>query len=292
MNLAPESTPDSGMIEKSPDLSTTARLFPDYMEEDTPLPIKEEQAPPVQKEETSVEEPPVTEPKYLTPEEFGDQMVKVKIDGVEREVPFRDVVRGYQTDQHLSQKGNKIAQERQTLEEIRRSIAQPQTTSSPTTEVDPLTEILQPYIKPFQDKIQSLESMIAEVSVITGPAKYQANLQKVDARMKGEGFDDFMTYVPKIEDFIRSLPEDEQLAYDNPLAFIDLYKTQKLKDQLSKKEPVKHADQRPTPPVTKIEPSSGTPTGTDNWQGEYNTAFNKAKKTGDWTEVLRLKGAI
>lgn len=292
-----QSTPESGMTEGTPELGTTAKLFPHLMEEVAPPP-KEEPKPPEPEPEAAAppqEEKPAEAPKVLTVDELGDQLVKVKIDGVEKEVPFRDVLRGYQTDQHLTAKGQKIAKEKQDLESMKRQTGGAQPPAQPTQvqEVDPLLEVLQPYIKPFQEKISQLEKTLEDVAIVTKPALYQANLHKVDTYLKGQGFDDFMAYVPKIESHILSLPEEEQAQYDNQFAYIDLYKTQKLREKVATPpQTPRHVDQRPAPPVTKIESVSGTPTGTDDFQARYKTAFERAKETNDWTEVLKLKGAL
>lgn len=300
MTVENASTPETGMSDKATEAGTTAKLFPEFSADAGHQPEEEKQAEPVQEEKATKEpdeEPEKKDtpaPKYLTPEEHGDEMVKVKIDGKEMDVPFRDLLRGYQTDQHLTQKGQKIAQEKQTLEEIKRQFGD-KTPAQPATpeEVDPLTAILQPYIVPFQQKIADLEKKLENVSVVTAPAQYQANLKRLDGTLKGQGFDDFMAYVPKIENYVKSLPEEDQPKYDNSIAFIDLYKTMKLKDTMSGNgKPPKGPDERPTPPVVKIEPANGTPGDTGEYQAKYKAAFDTARETGDWSEVLRLKGAI
>jgi len=253
------STPEGMSGLETPNIGTTDKLFPEYAAEVTPPPAVEEPEPPKAEEpEPEVFETPVQNTR-LSLDEHGDHIVTVMIDGVEKEVSFKDVLWGYQTDQYLTQKGQKLALERQTFEEMRRTVA-PAKAPEPE-EVDPLTEILQPYIKPFQAKIAALENALQEVSVVTAPAKYQQNLTNLDNRLKEEGFDDFMAYVPKIEDFIKANQPH------NP-------------------------DPRPAPKVTPIEPVGGTPTGADTFQGQYKAAFDKARETGDWTEVFRLKGVI
>jgi hypothetical protein len=284
------STPEGMSGLETPNIGTTDKLFPEYAAEVTPPPAVEEPEPPKAEEpEPEVFETPVQNTR-LSLDEHGDHIVTVKIDGVEKEVSFKDVLRGYQTDQYLTQKGQKLALERQTFEEMRRTVA-PAKAPEPE-EVDPLTEILQPYIKPFQAKIAALENALQEVSVVTAPAKYQQNLTNLDNRLKEEGFDDFMAYVPKIEDFIKSLPFEQQTQYDNQFAYIDLYKTYKIKDIVAKANQPHNPDPRPAPKVTPIEPVGGTPTGADTFQGQYKAAFDKARETGDWTEVFRLKGVI
>ena len=70
--------------------------------------------------EDGAEEAPTQEPEVYTAEDLDlDAKVSVKIDGEEMEVSFGDLLKGYQTDAHLSKKGRELGEAQKALEEER-----------------------------------------------------------------------------------------------------------------------------------------------------------------------------
>lgn len=67
--------------------------------------------------EDATEEVPTQEPEVYSADDLDlDAKVKVKIDGEETEVSFGDLVKGYQTDAHLSKKGRELGEARKEIE--------------------------------------------------------------------------------------------------------------------------------------------------------------------------------
>ena len=103
-------------------INVTEKLFADLLSPDEvkTLPAENKEAEVKDEQETKkevVETPAPKEPEYLDVQGFGDKKVKIKVDGVEREIPFKDVVKGYQTEQYLTRKGQMLAEEKKKLHE-------------------------------------------------------------------------------------------------------------------------------------------------------------------------------
>ena len=70
--------------------------------------------------EDAVEETATQEPDTYTAEDLDlDAKVKVKIDGEEMDVSFADLIKGYQTDSHLSKQGRELGEARKALDKER-----------------------------------------------------------------------------------------------------------------------------------------------------------------------------
>jgi len=278
--------------EESASIGTTEKLFADLMPVPEKLPSKKEDASKEEAKEPEKAEKPVEkteEPDTFDLDAFKEKKVKVKIDGREREVTLKDLIKGYQTDQYLTQKGQRVAEEAKLIEEFKKNLkVKPQDTMS--EEEDEVAKTVKPYLSPLEKELNSLKETMATLQPTIGPMVYQNNLKKVESALKEEGFDDFMVYVPKIEDHIFSLPIEKQVQYDNLGSFMNLYHMMKAKDLItaSKNPPTQKVDVRKEPKIVKIESESGS-SGADDWSTQYNMAFAKAKKTGDWSEVFRLK---
>jgi len=309
--VTPEATPEGAEAAPAVEPGTTEQLFNDLMPpaaEETPPSegASTEEAPPVEPTETPAatkeeEAPPGSGtpalPEYLSLEEFGDVKVRTKVDGVEVEKTFKEVVKGYQTDSHLTQKGQKLAQSIKEFEEIKAKAAQ--MPAAPLAEDDYYMgedETVKKAIAPLEAELAKLQAQIAQASPAIGEVQYQHDLKIIDAELKELGFTDFMEYLPRIEEYVFSLPVREQAEVSTFEFYRDRYKTLKLKDALNpsasaaSKETASSVDNRPVPPVAPIESGGGTPSGVDSDQAAYDKAFDRAKKTGDFSEVLRLKG--
>ncbi len=299
-----------------PTKGTTETLFPEFFEEKTQV-TDEKTAPSVPVTEVKTEKTePKTEPQseYLDVTSLAGKKVKVKIDGQELDVTPEDLLRGYQTAQSLTRKGQSLAAEREklrlervVLDQIKSELTthktEPSSAAPKTEEEDTFYEtFIKPYVEPLTQKINALETsrgIPAEVNKVLGPVIYQNNLKEMDLRMKGEGLDDFMSYVPKIEAHLSALSDPEEVnRLDTPAGFEKLYKDMKLKAALTTKmeKPIGEGRvepkiETPTPPKTEVEGSTG-PSGVNNDNANYDAAFERAKESGDWTEVFRMKGIL
>ena len=81
---------------------------------------EEVEVPEVGEDEDDGEEPSTQEADVFTADDLDlDAKVLVKIDGEEQEVSFGDLLKGYQTDSHLSKKGRELGEAQKALEEER-----------------------------------------------------------------------------------------------------------------------------------------------------------------------------
>ena len=262
-------------------VSETDRLFPDLLpaDEATPLPVEAAKTETESKKEEVSPTPKPIEPEYLDIQGFGDKKVKVKVDGVETEIPFKDVVKGYQTEQYLTRKGQMLAEEKKKLQEV-----------APPTHSD------DEYIDPLMvEKVRSLEKQIESANEVNKailsdimPIRYEPNLSVIDTEMKAEGLTDFKEKVPEIEKIILAMPADKVATYDTIDGFKFLYKNLKLQE-FTKKPQVSttaNPDVRPKPKVVPIESSSSPSGGVASTSAERDNAMALAKKSGDWTNFF------
>lgn len=270
-------------------LNTTEALFADLLPADEPkvLPTEDKGTEIANSQASKKEEvaaPLETKsPEYLDIQDFGDKKVKVKVDGVETEIPFKDVVKGYQTERYLTQKGQMIAEEKKKLQET----AIPPTVHSDDDYIDPL---MVEKMRGLEKKLEVAEETIKmAVSELT-PIRYERNLSVIDSEMKTEGLTDFKEKVPEIEKIIRAMPPDKAETYDTIDGFKFLYKNLKLQELVKKQagttEKHTNADVRPTPKVVQIESGSSPSGGATSKAAEREKALTLAKKSGDWTDFM------
>ena len=109
--------PEEEEIVEDPEESVEEDPETDESETDEEEEIEEEV------EETEGEdgaEAPTQEPDVYTADDLDlDAKVSVKVDGEELEVSFGDLLKGYQTDAHLSKKGRELGEAQKALEEER-----------------------------------------------------------------------------------------------------------------------------------------------------------------------------
>ena len=91
------------------------------VEEDVVSEDEEEEIPEVPDEDEGEDDEDSTqEPDVYTADDLDlDAMVTVKVDGEEMNVSFADLLKGYQTDAHLSKKGREISEAQAAIEEER-----------------------------------------------------------------------------------------------------------------------------------------------------------------------------
>src|SRR5574343_823432 len=288
------STPEQATAEAKPEAEF-------HVEQPEEKPQEEQSSQQTQPE--PVQEQPAEEPKNLQPEteevvyledllkkmniDPSKVKTKTKVDGVEADVPFSEVKKSYQLQQHLTKRGQKIGEERRRLEEERARLMEqlPQATpAEPTAEV----ELLRREIEVLKSAIQ--------------PTIYQNARQQLSAQLKERGYDDFPAYIDKIEARAAAEPDDNKWKFYNTFeGATQLYLEMKLEE--ARKQPVKQElpkKEAPRAPVVKIDggnrPSQHV---VDNYSMKMNDLMTKWEKTKNTpegrkylNEILRLKGAL
>ena len=109
--------PEEEEIVEDPDESTVEEEDPEVDDSETDVEEEVEE----EVEETEGEDDASTqEPEVYTAEDLDlDAKVVVKVDGEEQEVSFGDLLKGYQTDTHLSKKGRELGEAQKALDEER-----------------------------------------------------------------------------------------------------------------------------------------------------------------------------
>ncbi len=120
-------------------------------------------------------------PKYLDVDEYGDYLVKVKIDGEERELPFNEVRNGVMMQQAFTQRTQQLAAERRQLQQAEALVN--------ALEQNPqkvLAELAQAY--DFElDGLQPIERSPAEIQLREIQAQQQAlQMQYQEQRLANE----------------------------------------------------------------------------------------------------------
>jgi len=287
-----ESTP---IEDATPQEPTVKPKFP------SPFPKTDEVTPPVEDkvEEKVVDskkpsEEPVIEPvsEYLELKDFSEKLVKVKVDGVETEIPLKDVIKGYQTDKHLSQKGQKLADEFKRIQEMQ---IQPVSVANEALVSDDsgIDEFTDPLVAEQAKRIKALEDKISGLNSVVEPLQYERTKAKMDAEFKAQGFDDFMSRIPEIERRILDLPIDQQVAYNSEWGFKSIYKDMKLSEmqEALKKPSTSIAEEHPSPTLVPIEGAGGSPSGTNEFESRYKNELKHAKQTGNFKDLIALKYA-
>ena len=264
-------------------VSETDRLFPlgeAMLPPEETAKAETEGSPEQGKEVSSTPKP--TELGYLDLQDSGDKKVKVKIDGVETEILLKDVVKGYQTEQYLTRKGQALAEERKKIQGV-----------------IPPTHSKDDYLDPLMlEKMESLEGEVAamkerEQATISelAPLRYERSLRGIDSEMKAEGLTDFREKLPEIEKILLAMPPDRAEVYDTVDGFKSLYKSIKLQEFTKKQAGTTiNSDMRIKPKVVPIESSSSPSGGVASTNAERDNAMALAKKSGNWVPFMQKYG--
>jgi hypothetical protein len=317
--------------------STSMKLFPDFVKDGvvTALPVEEEEkpvehpeepkkpeekeppaeptkeAPPAEEtpkpEETPPAETPPVEPKaeeFLNIENLQGKKVRVKVDGIEMDVPAETLLKNYQIEAHLNRKGQRLNDQERALREIQQSLNKPKLNE--TQEEIPAEEETSAMAS-IRRELEETKAALQQVSRVTAKIAYEEGINSIDQHVKATlGFDDFKAHVPKIQEFVKSQlldpsnPTREEIAlYDSPGFYVQKYQEMKLRE-LQKQAPAKVvAPVTPAPKlgkITEVEPGSGSraETETESLNVQYQKAYARAIKEGSeeaWMEVMRLKRA-
>lgn len=267
--------------EKAETAGTTSILFPELAGEAS-LPVEGMKEVAKEAEPTAPKE---TEAKYLN--DFSYK-VKTKINGEEGEVTVDELKRGYQTAQHLTKEGQRLAEERRRIEQDRFELDKLRNPDkyeyNPYSEMEKTEE---------QKRIERIEQEFSMLAPMLGNIKYQEDLKVLDTKMRQEGLEDFTKYIPAIEQHILQHPIEQQGKFKTYEFYESFYKTEKLKELQSMVSKKKVPDERVKPNVVPVEmPSSNTAsTDGDGYSSKKETLFKKAKETGrndDWQDYFEF----
>jgi len=301
-----ESTPEKDAIPNSvteASLSISESLFGnDFAMSDEPQgtpaapPVQEETTETVPEQTETIEAAPTdADSEYLNNADLAKKMVKLTVNGKDMDVTYEQLVRSYQTDTYLTQKGQRIAEEAKTVETKPAPLLTPPTPME--IDDDYYKEFVAPAVTAQNQELQGMKAQMEQMASVLQPVQYQNNVDRMAQTMASKGYDDFKAHLPKIEEHIMSLPPEQQALMDTQVGYENIFLDMKNKELMAAKSVV------PTPrpvevrkaPNVAVEQSSGVASKADNSSATYNAAFKKACETqsrADWLEVTRLKGAM
>lgn len=128
------------------------------------------------------------EPRYLDIDEFGDHLVKVKVDGVEQELPLSEVRNGLMMQRAFTQRTQQLAAERQRLanaEALVRELEQnPEAVLRQLSEaydVDPLENFAPIERSPEEVQLRQLQAQQAAMQEQYQAQRVQAQIAQIQA---------------------------------------------------------------------------------------------------------------
>lgn len=287
---------------------TTERLFG---EEPIPEGVKEPEAVVEgQKAPTPTEpvtDPTETAPQYLNLEDLSGQKVKTKVDGVDGEVTIEELLKSYQTNETISQRGQELGTQRQALaeeskkfEELKAKVeamatgsqvVQPQTSQLPA-DFDMLDEstknILLAQQNTHSQEMAQLNATLQSLSAGLQPTMVQQEYRVIDNLLKAENaelYTDFMDKVGIVESEIIKLPPEQQAEYGTRVGYMSIYKGIKARE-LQAQNP----NNPPEPAlIPRIEGGIGSPTGLD---GDVSKKADLRKKAMDASALKDIRDGI
>jgi len=318
--------------------TTSERLFPEFTTDDGGIvnrPVRENQiestpivpAPatpqtPTPQGQTPATQPPTT-PTYIKPEDLIGKMARLKVDGVEQDVPAESLFKTNQLERHLNARLMEVAQEAKRLEDERRRLAaQPPAPAPDPNKKPPEPSKKSAEIEALEARLAQMEAERQQEKTLLLPQIQEAGIKRVEQMAKDRlGTDDYRTYHEKIRDAAfaeMAKPENAtnpqaRAYFDSDAFYFQKYQEMKLRDLMAK--PATPAPSNPNAPVLvtpqgapvvvnnsgqpvnvpTFEPSGGVPSRMSpdtNWQGTYNTLLKRAQENNtdaDWLAVMRHK---
>jgi len=310
--------------------TTSERLFPTFITDDGavinrpvraselsgPLPVTATPEPAPQGQ-TPAAQPP-TAPIYLDPKELTGKMVKLKVDGIEQDVPAESLIKTNQLERHLNAQLMKVAQEAKVLEDERRQLRTQPPVPLPK-ETKPSPEVKKaPEIEALEARLAQMEQERVQEKALLLPQIQEAGIKRVEQMAKERlGTDDFRSYFEKIKDSAFAEMAKPEVAtnpqarayFDSDAYYFQKYQEMKLKDLMLKTPvnpnvpalvstqgaPVVVNNNGQPVSMPSFESSGGVPSrvGSDtSWQSTYNALFQRAQESGrqeDWVALYRHK---
>lgn len=295
----PDPSLDEGVNQEAE--GTTAGLFGNDFDDSG---VKEAPATETKSAETVVPEVKADAPvvDFLNLDEIGDRKVKTKIDGVEGEVSLSELVKGYQTDKHLSQKGQELGAQRLKLSEQQKqiddalaNIQQPAQHQAPMASMpegfDPemLDETTRAAFNSQNGQIQTLTDTINNLAVSMQGVQLEQQYKQIDAMLKAENpevFTDFMPMIGEVEAAIMSMPPERQAEYGNAVGYRDVYKTLKIAKMHNAT-----SDQSNEVKVVPIESGGGVSTSAEAASSsQYQAQFTKMQDAAARQDIRDFTG--
>lgn len=267
---------------------------------------------------------PPTVPTYIKPEDLVGKMAKLKVDGVEQDVPAESLFKTNQLERHLNAQLMALAQERKQFEDERKRLqAQPQIPiepTRPTKQPDPIKRT--PEMEILEARYAEMQQQLATLQQTMLPAIQESGIKRVEQMAKERlGADDFRSYFERIrasaaeelsKPDVAANPQARQF-FDSDAFYFQKYQEMKLKDLISKPStpaptntntpmlqtsegaPVVISNSGKPVSIPNFESSGGVPSRTSpdaSWQSTYNALFIRAQESGrqeDWQALYRHK---
>lgn len=309
--LFPEFVTDDGTIVNRPvrPFEDKAKALPAAA---TPTPAIPTQTPPTTAP---------TVPSYLKTDEMTGKMVRVKVDGIESDVPAESLVKNYQLERHLNAQLINLAEERRKLESDRMTLIQKP--NIPIPEIKPGKEVPKtPEVSALEVRLAQMQAQMEGLQASLVPQIQEAGIKRVERMAKERlGTDDFRSYFERIKAEANTEASKPELAnnpqarqwFDSPDFYFQKYQEMKLKDLISKPSatipanpntpalvsqtgaPVILTNQGQPVSMPTFESSGGVPSKADsngNWAAKAQAAFDMARQTGkteDWVAYYKVK---
>lgn len=317
--------------------STSEKLFPEFMTDDGAVvnrPVKpfEDMAKVLPAAATTTPAPqPLTPPtaaptapSYLKTDEMTGKMVRVKVDGIESDVPAESLVKNFQLERHLNSQLMNLAEERRKFEAEKASSLR-----APAPAPEPVKGGKQPEPIKKSVEVEALEAQLAQMQAqVQGlqatliPQIQEAGIKRVDKMVKERiGMDDFSSYFEKIRDnAIAEMAKPEVAVnpqarqyFDSDAYYFQKYQEMKLRDLAAKPTasapaagsapvltsqsgaPIVMTNQGRPVSLPAIEASGGVPSRTSSngdWAARAQVAFDQARQSGSteaWMQYYRIK---
>ena len=321
--------PATGEPNAPKEKTTSERLFPEFVTSDgaivnrpipqepsVPAKVAETPAPAFQGQTSPTQAP--TAPTYLKPDELAGKMVKLKVDGIEQDVPASELIKLTQLERHSNAQLMKIAQDRAQLERDRQELMSRPVMPEPKTPKQPEVKKT-PEIEALEMKLAQMEQAMAQERALLQPQIQEAGIKRVEQMAKERiGADDFRSYFDRVREVALSKAQEAQLRgdpnwkqYDTDGFYFETYKEMKLKEMLSKPvnpnpsnapvlqtqtgAPVVVNNNGQPVSIPSFESSSGVPARTSptaDWQATYNRLLKTAQSeptNENWMAVMRHK---
>lgn len=328
--------PKTGEPNAPKEKSTSEKLFPEFITDDGAVvnrPIRNlnqsPEPPPAPATSTTVPQgqtpptAPPTAPVYLKLDELTGKMVKLKVDGIEQDVPASDLIKLTQLERHSNAQLMKLAQERAQLERDRAEfLARPPAPEVKQPKKEPDVKKL-PEVEALEAQIKAMQDAMAQERALLMPQIQEAGIKRVEQMAKDRlGTDDFRSYFDRIRESALAEASKPEVAnnpqarafFDSDSFYFQKYQELKLKDLVSKPA-TSSVPTNPNAPVLvtpqgaplvinnsgqpvsmpSFESSSGVPSRTSessDWQSTYNTLLTRAQQQPtdeNWMNLMRHK---
>lgn len=330
LNTGVEAVPGNGEPSVPKEKSTAEKLFPEFVTDDggiinRPIRAYEDASKslPAQATPNPAPQPPISPtappaPAYLTLEEMAGKMVKLKVDGVETDVPAESLLKTNQLERHLNTQLERLAQERTRFEQERTALLQRPIPLAPAPEPaapkpgkpapDPVRKSAE--VEALENQIAQMQVQMQGLQATLIPQIQEAGIQRVDKLVKERiGTDDFRTHFEAIKQSALAEMAKPEVAnnpqarnwFDSDNYYFQKYQEIKLRELTAKPvtppapapanapvlmtqngAPVVMTSQGEPRSMPSFEGSGGVPSKAPggDWQAKAQAAFDYARQNG------------